>query len=258
MTESYYFNCKHEQYQSEDYCHKCGGIFISMKNIYALKPNKYKLCIEISPKEIFEQMKLNSNLQNHNIIPFEKTNNISDNTPNKKSTSYSNKRKLILKRIKNMINKFKFKDRTFHLTIYLMDYIIYRCITAEDKGIISDHIAIGCLALSSKNNIYNYLVKFNEMDPTIPDLSFFQIMFENIYYKMAEIKSFELFCLRKLNSKLDYITPLNFIQIFISNGILFSEDIKIAKENKNCFEINNFSRIYVFVNEIIDFTMESN
>jgi hypothetical protein len=144
MEESYNLNCKHEAngIRSEKYfCIKCGGIFINDK-IFSIKSSKMKYSGDIPAMILYSEMRRNYEeaLVTNSLLnwpkSFEQT-----------SIDFINKRKNIIKKMKSLINKLKFKERTLQLAIYLMDLIVGRE-KKDDKGIKAEYVAIGCLALA--------------------------------------------------------------------------------------------------------------
>ena len=101
-------------------------------------------------------------------------------------------------------------------------------------------------------------MKFSELDPTIPDLTFFQAIYESVFYKVNDLRLYEVICLKILNYKLNFITPFMLIQHSVVNGILFTNDFNLYNNKEfDAQEIGLLSKAYTFIYEIIDFTVES-
>jgi hypothetical protein len=90
-------------------------------------------------------------------------------------------------------------------------------------------------------------------------MTFFQILFDNTYFTMDQVRNFEVFCIKRLNYNLNLTIPWNFLNFFVLGGIIFTSDLTYYMKNinKSTAEIAQFSRAYAFVNEILEFTMES-
>ena len=84
-------------------------------------------------------------------------------------------------------------------------------------------------------------------------MTYYQTIFENLFYRVEEIRIFEIICLKTLNYNLKYPTLYDYIELFLANGIIFIDDFK---EN-NFKEIKLYARVYEFLNEIIEFTIDS-
>jgi hypothetical protein len=92
------------------------------------------------------------------------------------------------------------------------------------------------------------------LDVSIPDLTYFQQVFESSFFRIDEIRRYEIYCLKNLQYKLNFVTSFDIIKHFLTNGIIFDEDFR--SEDKK--EFKHFSRIYEFLYEILDFTIQSN
>jgi hypothetical protein len=72
---------------------------------------------------------------------------------------------------------------------------------------------------------------------------------------IKEIKSYELYCLTKLEYKLNMVTPLMAVEFMILNGVCFNEDQRVSlgsKNEKNC----KSDSIYKLAKEIIDIIID--
>ncbi len=104
------------------------------------------------------------------------------------------------------------------------------------------------------NNIQfiNILVKFLEVDSTIPDLTSFQHYYKIINsYTIEEIKKIELFCLKTFEYKINFTTVYDLLQYFNYFGYIFSDDFNSIEEYKRA------SEIYLIISEILEITIQS-
>jgi hypothetical protein len=140
MDEFCNINCDHKYLTNNNfYCYKCGAI--SLNNSFAIKPLKHRIRIEIDPTEIFKNLRTQSEKMELSLP------NLLEECPRGLINNYLKKRKKLLKKLKVFIDKNKFKDKSFHLSVYLLDLIVSRC--GGEKLISTESLAVGCLVLSS-------------------------------------------------------------------------------------------------------------
>lgn len=141
MEDSHNFNCHHKIKKKGDYfCFKCGCI--SYKGSYGIKPIKYNYKIEVDPETILENFKIQE--KSKLSIDSEVFLNLQGLIKN-----YLNKRKKIIKKIRSFINKYKYKDKTYHFALTMLDYVVGLS-NNERLMIPIDGLAVGCLILASK------------------------------------------------------------------------------------------------------------
>jgi hypothetical protein len=154
--------------------------------------------VEVNPLDIYENLNKSSKSEikiNQEII---------------KNQAFYQKRSEMIKLLNKLIHKLRFRSQTFYLSIHFYD-IIMQC-TDEIRG---ELVATCCLLLAAK---------FDENDTTVPNLPYFKNLMENYYITQDELAKFEVNCLTLLDYKLDYITAYHFINFFLSQGIVFSNE----------------------------------
>ena len=124
------------------------------------------------------------------------------------------KRKNLILNMKKFLIKYNFDYKILFIAVYFMDSILFK-LNFHSKDL--DSIAIGCLILA---------VKFYDKNGKIPNLNFFQEILPNYSnFSLDEIKKIEILCLKYLNYNLNFPQPLNFIEILLINGIVFTNDL---------------------------------
>jgi len=191
--------------------------------------------IEISPKQIFEQMKSNI------YKSFSYTNYSHINK------EYVNARKTLFNILRKITNLMGFKSQTFFLTTHYLDIIFN---SKENINMNINLVGLAALCLSSK---------FCENDPVVPHLQYFIKVYNLVMsYKniisMKDLKSAEILLLKILNYKLNYYTVYDFNSFFFGHGILKFEQIKdIGNYNKNLPHYRNKRNEFIInqINSII-------
>lgn len=111
----------------------------------SLKPSRYNLLVEQSPLFFLEKMKAASSL-----------------TKLKTSTSYMNKREELIRNLRVLFNKLKFRNQTFYLAVLMMDLIL--CNHQETK---LELVSVVCLILAGNDVvIQRSLMKTTPASPT--------------------------------------------------------------------------------------------
>ena len=169
---------------------------------------------EISPKQIFEQMK-------NNIF-----NNFSISTYSSINKAYLYARRSLFKILHAITNAMNFKSQTFFLCTHYLDIIF-----SSQKSI---NININLLGLAS----LSLSAKFCENDPIVPHLQYFikvynVIMGYRSVFSMNDLKTSEIFVLNILNYKLNYFTSYDFNSFLFGHGILKLEQLREIGTNKN-------------------------
>lgn len=234
MEDTSYILCQHKTYMGENFCHKCGGIFIPNIN-QAIKPRRYNTKIEMPVYSTNKQM----------MNDYELTQKLIQKTAT--SNEYIYNRKEVIKQFRFLIERLKFHEETFHSALFMTDLIM-----TKNPELPYEHVAIGCLSLA---------VKFIEIDTTIPDLSYLQIIFRSKKYSIRQIKNFELRFIRLLNYNVNYVTPYKFLRLLLTEGIVFPTDFQQDKEDlNNTKDVNDLKKIlcvYNYAEEILKRTIES-
>lgn len=132
------------------------------------------------------------------------------------SKKEKSKRLNLLETIKYFIEKHKIKNSIFLNTIFLFDILIKK----NNSNLDLQQLSLGALILSIKfNNESTYNLTNNNFK-----------YFGETEYSSEELAEIELTCLLILNHKLNYIQPINFLELFFLNGIVFITD-KILTED---------------------------
>ena len=136
------------------------------------------------------------------------------------------KRKNLILNMKKFLIKYNFEYKILFIAVYFMDNILFK-LNFHSKDL--DSIAIGCLILA---------VKFYDKNGKIPNLNFFQEILPNYSnFTLNEIKKIEILCLKYLNYNLNFPQPLNFIEILLLNGIVFTNDLIYLNVNSKIYNL---------------------
>ena len=175
----------------------------NLKNqLYSLKPQRFTIPKDVNPLFIFQNL---INEINQIFPSMSKKISLSTNSNQIRSN--------LIKNIKNFIEKYKLSQKNFFFSVYLFDKLLTKKINLD-----MEKIALGSLILS---------IKFNDIDGNIPKIkNFCEILIKNKNLSINEIKKIEIFCLNKLDYNLSFPQPINFLDIFLLNGIIFNNDEK--------------------------------
>lgn len=228
-----------------------------MKNIYKYhfsrinstklisKNNTNKKINNKDSKAIFERMLYKVNKLYKNQFKFI---NIALNEEQNK------KRYDIILSIKNFIMHNNINTNILYYIIYLFDILIirnnkYKLFSAIEK------IGLGALILSIKfyhENCNNSVIKNKK----------YKLLYQNRYYSMEEVTKIELFCLKLINYDLTEPSSINFIELFLGDGIIYKSDVNNHKNHiENNDGINslkytiliNLENIMIYSNEYIKY-----
>ena len=86
-----------------------------------------------------------------------------------------------------------------------------------------DKLGFGCLLLGTK---------FIEIDGKLPPMQSYLKYILNRRISLKEIIEIESICLKKLEYHLSFPQPINFLNIFLLNGIVFNTDENDTKKKK--------------------------
>lgn len=124
--------------------------------------------------------------------------------------------------VKEAGNKLSLSITTIHIAIAYMDYVL-----SKEDILKSNYylIAITCLVLAAK---------YDELDMNIPPLQDFKRVSTSKAFisRTDEIKECEKLVLRILNWNLRIITPIVFLEVLLTQGVMHSTDL-IEGENTN-------------------------
>ena len=169
---------------------------------------------EISPKQIFQQMK-------NNIF-----NNFSNSTYSSINKAYLYARRSLFKILHAITNAMNFKSQTFFLSAHYLDIIF-----SSQKSINMNINLLGLASLSLS-------AKFCENDPIVPHLQYFikvynVIMGYRSVFSLNDLKATEIFVLNILDYKLNYFTSYDFNSFLFGHGILKLEQLIEIDTNRN-------------------------
>ena len=175
---------------------------------------------------------------------------------NAELTDEQKKRRLdIIMIIKKFIIENSINIYIFYYIIHLFDLLIiknikYNYFTSLEK------IGLGALFISIK-----FLNQNNNKNNSVISIKKYKSLYNNRYFSLQDIAKIEFLCLKLINYNLTEPWFINFIEIFIINGIVFSTDIneknKTIFQNYNIFNhlffiiLKNIETIMIYSNEYI-------
>ena len=136
------------------------------------------------------------------------------------------KRRELISLIQRKTAMFKYKLKTFYLSISLLDKVMHDPIS---KSLELEAVALVCLLLAGKIRMNN-LAKFGEDDAIIPDLNDFGFINYKNFYTVDDIRKYEVLCLHIINFNVKIHTPFSFLYNFCLNGLVFNDETA-ADEN---------------------------
>jgi len=208
------------------------------EKFYSVKPYLYMMPKDIILRDLFYSSIKSSRL-------YIKKYNLNNNTTNNGNLD----REYIFKKIKKyiMINRINYS--IFSKTIFLYDLLNFEIEKGSMKNkklskfcsLPNMSIALIALILTLKfNYIENKLISLKKI------LRNFEEINENI--KLNEVCEMEIMALKLINYNLTFQTPFSFMELFLINGILFSEDY---------IHYDLSYKIYDLVNETLEKIMET-
>ena len=201
------------------YCEDCGNISIKHNNNYhyTIKPKPKQRPVEVNPVLITQIMKLNQEISCPNFYNIYNL-DVKDDISNirEKLSIYFAKRKLILLYLQNMTRRLKYTDLSFYHCLLLVDLYLSRNISEEMTEEELLYLLIGFFLVSSK---------LKETDIFEPELISFNDIDMNIMISFDKIKLYETKCLKFIDYKYFIYSTYDWINIFISNGYIFEDEI---------------------------------
>ena len=191
---------------------------------------------EISPKQIFKEMKLNI----YNDFSISSFSSI--------SKTYLYSRRSLFKILHAITNAMSFKSQTFFLCTHYLD-IIYS--SKKQINMNANLLGLASLCLSAK---------YCENDPIVPHLQYFIKVYNVIIgyksvFTMNDLKLAEIFALKSLDYKLNYYTAYDFNSFLFGHGILKLEQLReiglvtknerYYKNKRNDFIINQTNSLII-------------
>ena len=205
---------------------------------YSVKPSIYMMPKDVIIKDIFHNEIMNSN-------DFIKKYIINSNINNNSNID----RKYILRKIKKFIILNRINYNIYEKVIYFYDLLFFQKDKIDNRktNIYSyfnslSNLSIGIIA-------FILILKFNNKESKMISLKKILDFFEEEEEKLTvnEVVLMEVATLRLIDYNLSFQTPFSFMELFLINGIIFSED------NINCDLSFN---IYELVNETLESIME--
>ena len=199
--------------------------FHSMEKCYSVKPFSYMMPRDIILKDIFQQ-----ELKTYkNIIKYDyPSNNYNESNIN---------RKQIFARIKKIIMDKKINSDIYIKTIYLYDLL---CIKKEnienkfknkfDKFKKATNILIALTA-------FLLILKFNYVENKMIRIKKILESFDDIDITLKDLYEMEIFALKLVDYELTFKTPLSFMELFLINGFIFSEDYLQSDKSFMIYEL---------------------
>ena len=177
--------------------------FHSMEKCYSVKPFSYMMPRDIILKDIFQQ-----ELKTYkNIIKYDYPSN---------SYNESNiNRKQIFARIKKIIMDKQISSDIYIKTIYLYDLL---CIKKENI----------------ENKFKNKFDRFKKATNILIALTAFLLILK---LTLKDLYEMEIFALKLVDYELTFKTPLSFMELFLINGFIFSEDYLQSDKSFMIYEL---------------------
>ena len=191
----------------------------------SIKPIIYDIPNDLNIKSIFYNMLLL--LKNENYLNYYKKINNNEKTI----------RSSFLKLMKKFIISNKINNRISLLSIYIYDILIKK----NNNELTLEQLGLGSLILVTKF--------FYEKDTLIHNNIFKKFNLNSKDYSFKDLSLLEIKCLQILNYNLNYINPINFLDLFFLNGIIFTSD------NLNT---DDSIKIYQLSNKLIEYFMAIN
>ena len=186
-----------------------------------LKPQIYSISNDINTKELLFSM-------------------LKSTPPHFSSTTEQQKfiRNSLIQHIKVFIFHYKYNPKILLNTIFLFDYLISKI----GNTMTYEKIGAGATILS---------IKFNANENSMISIKRFQYLYSDIVISQKELLLIEIICLQNIDYFLSMNSPNNFLDILLSNGIVFNADISNSHK-----EING--NIYSLPLQILEKIMTNN
>ena len=201
-----------------------------IEKYYSVKPSSFMMPKDIIIRDLFKISIQSSKEYIKNEDMNNNGNNINANTD----------RKNIFKKIKKFIIINRINYNIFTKTIFLYDLICFEIGKISPKNIKYSKFC-------SLPNMYIALIafiltlKFNYEGKKIISLKKFVKKFEekNEIKEFDEVREMEIIALKIIKYNLSFQTPFSFLELFLINGIIFSEDNIHYKLSYNIYELVN-------------------
>lgn len=170
---------------------------------------------EVSPKEIFEKMKVNIN----DFFALTRIEEL--------DRRYLIARPSIIPLLRKVTDKMGFKSQTYFLCIYYLDIIFSQRLPEFRINFKYYTLGLSCLSLASK---------YCENDPAVPHLEYFARVYNHVSGGKNKISVNDLFhgeviACKILKYKLNYYTIYDFNSFFFGHGIIKIEQLQDVRHN---------------------------
>ena len=202
MKNSYILNQRKTNIANNNIYQRNNSNSINQKNTqltYSLKPKRYNIPKDVVPYKIFKNL---ISISKHNFPSMPKTVNL-------RLSELDNRSKIVYQ-IKNFVEKHNLNITSYFFSVYLMDQLL-----AKKINLTIDKLGFGSILLTTK---------FIEIDGKLPSIQSYIKYILNRRITSKEIIEIENECLKKLNHNLTLPQPINFLNIFLLNGIVFNTD----------------------------------
>ena len=146
---------------------------------------------------------------------------------------YSRQRNKILLYIHKLCTKLQYNDSSFYLSLYLLDTYLSRIFSDDITERELFLVVLGFFLISSK---------FIEDDIFEPELQIFCNIEKSITLTMEEILASEVQCLTLINYNLYLYSAYDWLNILLTNGILFENEIKDMEE---------LAKVYIYTQKVL-------
>ena len=192
---------------------------------YSLKPKRYiNIPKDVVPYKIFQKMLHNS----QKFFPS------MPKIVNLKLSEQDNRSKIVYQ-IKNFVEKNNLNITTYFFSVYLMDQLL-----AKKVNLSFEKLGLGSILLGTK---------FLEIDGKLPSMESYLKYTLNRRISSKEIIEIENICLKQLDHNLNLPQPINFLNIFLLNGIVFNTDESDNKKKNITSSI--YMKPYDILSELI-------
>lgn len=128
-----------------------------------------------------------------------------------------NRRCCIVSQIKSFLQRFKYNNKILIQTVFIFDYLIGKL----GSKMSYEKIGLGSLLLGIKFNcVENMMIPMKKLYNIFGDLNH-----EMSQINFNELRSIEIVCVQHINYYLTFMSPLNFVEILLVNGIILDNDI---------------------------------
>ena len=149
--------------------------------------------------------------------------------------SEQDNRSKIVYQIKNFVEQNNLNITTYFYSVYLMDQLL-----AKKVNLSFEKLGLGSILLGTK---------FLEIDGKLPSMESYLKYTLNRRISSKEIIEIENICLKQLDHNLNLPQPINFLNIFLLNGIVFNTDESDNKKKNITSSI--YMKPYDILSELI-------